>query len=62
LRGILDSFNLSDETMRAEFGDFKSKEFSIGCGTEDCDWCNFTKDWMKGKELLAAPNTIEEEE
>jgi hypothetical protein len=28
LRGILDSFNLSDETMRAEFGDFKSKEFS----------------------------------
>lgn len=27
-RGILDSFNLSVETMRAEFGDFKSKEFS----------------------------------
>jgi DNA helicase-2/ATP-dependent DNA helicase PcrA len=44
------------------YSKIKAKEFSKGCGKDDCDWCNFTKDWMKGKELLAAPNTVEEEE
>jgi DNA helicase-2/ATP-dependent DNA helicase PcrA len=44
------------------YSKIKAKEFSKGCGKDDCDWCNFKKDWMKGKELLAAPNTVEEEE
>lgn len=44
------------------YNKIKAKEFTQGCGKDDCEWCNFTKDWMKEKENLASPNIVEEEE
>ncbi|MCK6612104.1 MAG: ATP-dependent helicase [Bacteroidia bacterium] len=40
----------------------KAREFTQGCGKEDCEWCNFTSDWIKGKDLLMSPKGKPEEE
>jgi DNA helicase-2/ATP-dependent DNA helicase PcrA len=38
----------------------KAKQFSNGCGKEDCVWCNFVNDYYAGKSELTAPKADEE--
>lgn len=44
------------------YGKIKAREFTQGCGKDDCEWCNFTRDWIKGKDLLMSPKGKAEEE
>ncbi|MFN4083365.1 MAG: ATP-dependent helicase [Bacteroidia bacterium] len=38
-----------------------NKQFANGCGKEDCEWCNFTKEFYSGKETIIPDANLEVE-
>jgi DNA helicase-2/ATP-dependent DNA helicase PcrA len=34
------------------YAKIKNKEFTQGCGKEDCSWCQFTNNWLSGNKQI----------
>ena len=35
------------------YAKIKNKEFTQGCGKEDCSWCQFTNNWLSGNKQIS---------
>jgi DNA helicase-2/ATP-dependent DNA helicase PcrA len=40
------------------YSKIKNKEFTQGCGKEDCNWCQFTNNWLSGNRQITTPQTL----
>ncbi len=42
----------------AVYNKIKNKEFTQGCGKEDCNWCQFTNSWLMGNKQIITPQSL----
>jgi len=46
---VPEDLKIVEEQIKLVYGKINRKEFTQGCGKEDCNWCNFTRDYYANK-------------